>query len=45
VRLGTSASIGYRAKPAHVFGFDEIREVHRLVDSGAANSKIVVDVG
>jgi NADPH2:quinone reductase len=31
--------------PAHVFGFDEIREAHRLVESGDANSKIVMDVG
>jgi len=32
----------YRAKPAWVFGFDEIREAHALMESGQANGKIVV---
>lgn len=43
--LDKAASGVYRAKPAHVFGFDEIRKAHRLVESGDANGKIVVDVG
>jgi NADPH2:quinone reductase len=34
----------YRAKPARVFGFDGIREAHRLMESGEANGKIVVRV-
>jgi NADPH:quinone reductase len=34
----------YRAEPARVFGFDEIREAHRLMEAGAANGKIVVRV-
>ncbi len=32
----------YRAKPARVFRFEEIREAHRLMEAGAANGKIVV---
>jgi len=32
----------YRAKPARVFGFDQIREAHRLMESNAAGGKIVV---
>jgi NADPH:quinone reductase len=32
----------YKAKPARVFQFSEIREAHRLMESGAANGKIVV---
>lgn len=32
----------YRAGPARVFRFDEIREAHRLMDAGGANGKIVV---
>jgi NADPH:quinone reductase len=34
----------YRWAPAHVFGLDEIVEAHRLMDSGRANGKIVVEV-
>ncbi|WP_448950851.1 zinc-binding dehydrogenase [Labrys neptuniae] len=34
----------YRAKPAHVFGFDEISKAHRLMESGDAKGKIVVTV-
>jgi len=30
-----------KAKPAKVFGFDEIREAHRLMESNQANGKIV----
>lgn len=32
----------YRAKPAKVFRFEEIREAHRVMEAGAANGKIVV---
>lgn len=32
----------YRAKPARVFGFEEIRAAHRLMESNGANGKIVV---
>jgi NADPH:quinone reductase-like Zn-dependent oxidoreductase len=35
----------YKAKPAAVFSFDEIREAQRLMESGKANGKIVVKVG
>jgi NADPH2:quinone reductase len=36
------AAGSYKAKPAKVFRFDEIREAHRLMESGQANGKIVV---
>ncbi|HVO02054.1 MAG TPA: zinc-binding dehydrogenase [Candidatus Cybelea sp.] len=36
------ASGAYQAKPAKVFSFEQIREAHRLMDSGAAGGKIVV---
>jgi NADPH:quinone reductase-like Zn-dependent oxidoreductase len=32
----------YKAKPARIFGFEEIQEAHRLMESGNANGKIVV---
>jgi NADPH:quinone reductase-like Zn-dependent oxidoreductase len=32
----------YKAKPVKVFRFDEIKEAHRLMESGQANGKIVV---
>ena len=32
----------YKAKPARVFRFDEIREAHRLMESNQANGKLVV---
>jgi NADPH:quinone reductase-like Zn-dependent oxidoreductase len=32
----------YKANPARVFRFEEIREAHRLMEAGAANGKIVV---
>ena len=32
----------YKAKPAAVFPFDEIREAQRLMESGKANGKIIV---
>jgi NADPH:quinone reductase len=34
----------YKAKPAAVFSFDEIREAQRLMESGKANGKIAVKV-
>ena len=36
---------GYRARPARVFGFDEIVEAHRVMEEGAAVGKMVVAVG
>jgi NADPH:quinone reductase len=36
------ASGTYKAKPVKVFRFEEIREAHRLMQSGQANGKIVV---
>ena len=38
------AAGSYKAKPAKVFKLDEIREAHRLMESGQANGKIVVRV-
>jgi NADPH:quinone reductase len=32
----------YKAKPARVFRFEDIREAHRLMEAGQANGKIVV---
>jgi NADPH:quinone reductase-like Zn-dependent oxidoreductase len=32
----------YKAKPAKVFGFGDIQDAHRLMESGLANGKIVV---
>lgn len=32
----------YQAKPARVFGFEDIREAHRLMESGEAGGKIVI---
>ncbi|HEV3057200.1 MAG TPA: zinc-binding dehydrogenase [Vicinamibacterales bacterium] len=32
----------YKAKPAHVFRFEEIQDAHRLMESGQATGKIVV---
>jgi NADPH:quinone reductase-like Zn-dependent oxidoreductase len=34
----------YKASPARVFGFNEIREAHRLLESGQAAGKVVVQV-
>jgi len=34
----------YKAKPARVFRFEEIREAHRLMESSGANGKMVVRV-
>lgn len=38
------AAGSYRAKPARVFRFDEIREAHRFLESNRANGKVVVRV-
>jgi zinc-binding alcohol dehydrogenase family protein len=32
----------YKAKPARVFGFADIQEAHRLMESNQANGKLVV---
>jgi NADPH:quinone reductase-like Zn-dependent oxidoreductase len=32
----------YRAKPVHVFGFEEIQAAHRLMEANTAGGKIVV---
>jgi NADPH:quinone reductase len=34
----------YQAKPARVFGFDEIVEAHRAMESGQAGGKMTVSV-
>ena len=34
----------YKAKPARIFRFEEIRKAHRLMEAGMANGKIVVRV-
>ena len=34
----------YKAKPAKIFDFKDIREAHRLMESNGANGKIVVRV-
>jgi NADPH:quinone reductase-like Zn-dependent oxidoreductase len=34
----------YRAKPAHVFGFEEIQAAHRLMETNTAGGKIVIKV-
>jgi NADPH2:quinone reductase len=34
----------YKAKPAKVFDFNDIREAHRLMESSGANGKIVIRV-
>ena len=34
----------YKAKPARVFGFDQIVEAHRVMEQGAAAGKMVVAV-
>lgn len=39
-----AASGAYKAKPAKVFRFEEIREAHRLMESNEANGKIVVRI-
>jgi NADPH:quinone reductase-like Zn-dependent oxidoreductase len=34
----------YKAKPARVFRFEEIREAHKLMESGQAGGKMVISV-
>jgi NADPH:quinone reductase-like Zn-dependent oxidoreductase len=34
----------YRARPVRVFGFEEIVEAHRVMESGEAGGKMVVAV-
>jgi NADPH:quinone reductase-like Zn-dependent oxidoreductase len=34
----------YRAKPAKVFGFEEIRQAHRLIEANQAGGKVVVRI-
>jgi NADPH:quinone reductase len=34
----------YKARPARIFGFDDIRQAHRLMEADGANGKIVVRV-
>ncbi|TWB82367.1 NADPH:quinone reductase-like Zn-dependent oxidoreductase [Nitrospirillum amazonense] len=43
--IDKATSGAYRATPAHVFGFDDIREAHSLMESGDAKGKIVVSLG
>ena len=38
------AAGAYKAKPAHVFRFEDIREAHRMMESNQANGKLVVRV-
>jgi NADPH:quinone reductase len=39
-----AATGAYRAKPAHVFAFEDIQAAHRLMDANLATGKIVVSV-
>jgi NADPH:quinone reductase-like Zn-dependent oxidoreductase len=34
----------FATQPARVFGFDQIVEAHRMMDSGQAGGKLVVEV-
>jgi len=38
------ASGRYQARPARIFGFDEIRAAHALMEADQANGKLVVRV-
>ena len=40
--VGRVAEGLYKAKPARVFRFEEIREAHRLMEANEAGGKIVV---
>ena len=42
--IGKAENGLYQAKPARVFGFDEIIEAHQLIESGLAGGKITVSV-
>jgi NADPH:quinone reductase len=39
-----AAAGAFAAKPARAFAFDEIVEAHRLMDTGSAGGKLVVEV-
>jgi NADPH:quinone reductase-like Zn-dependent oxidoreductase len=41
---GDIAAGKYSAKPSRVFGFEDIREAHRVMEANEANGKIVVVV-
>jgi len=40
--VGKVEAGSYQAKPARVFGFEEIAEAHRVMDAGQAGGKLVV---
>ena len=42
--IGKAENGLYQAKPARVFGFDEIVEAHQVMESGLAGGKITVSV-
>ncbi|HSC46704.1 MAG TPA: zinc-binding dehydrogenase, partial [Gammaproteobacteria bacterium] len=42
--IAKAATGKYKAKPARVFQFEQIVEAHRLMESGKAKGKIVVEV-
>jgi NADPH:quinone reductase len=42
--IGKAEDGRYQAKPARVFGFDEIVEAHRVMESGRAGGKMTVSV-
>jgi NADPH2:quinone reductase len=42
--IGKAEAGVYQAKPARVFGFDDIVEAHRLMESGLAGGKMTVSV-
>ena len=39
-----AASGRFKAKPARVFEFEEIREAHRVMEANEAGGKVVVEV-
>ena len=38
--IGKAESGRYQAEPARVFGFDEIVEAHRVMESGRASGRV-----
>jgi len=42
--IGKAENGIYQAKPARVFGFDDIVEAHRVMESGLAGGKMTVSV-
>ena len=42
--IGNAENGIYQAKPARVFGFDDIVEAHRVMESGLAGGKMTVSV-